>query len=178
MAVNVNQSPLTIVKTQSSQIKQRKRRRLQACCQVEVIRDEQECKEAQSSYGSFSRREKQKCPSYSSSNGMKTEKRPAGEEITAQAKRSAQPNSGLKKAKKRLKRMKIEVAERRGETTLMMELLKNEKKETEIAVGKIQNDIERMKRENLLKLEKDECTRQFVNHMLVIFEAEDNLMVD
>ncbi|EOY10685.1 Uncharacterized protein TCM_025987 [Theobroma cacao] len=47
MALNTKQSPLTTVQAQSSQIKQRKRRRLQVCCQVEVIRDEQECQQTQ-----------------------------------------------------------------------------------------------------------------------------------
>ncbi|KAK6232842.1 hypothetical protein SCA6_002915 [Theobroma cacao] len=178
MALNTKQSPLTTVQAQSSQIKQRKRRRLQVCCQVEVIRDEQECQQAQSSNGSSSRIEKQKCPTYSSSNGMKIEKRPAGEEIIAQTKRSSSlPNSGLKKAKKSLKRMKVEVAEKRGETRLMMELLKEEAKAKGIAIEKIQTDNERMKRQNVLKLEKDECIRQFINHMLVIFEAEDNVLM-
>ncbi|XP_021283070.1 uncharacterized protein LOC110415700 [Herrania umbratica] len=131
-----------------------------------------------SSNGSPSRREKQKCPTYSSSNGMKIEKRPAGEEIIAQSKRSTSlPNSGSKKAKKSLKRMKVEVAEKKGETRLMMELLKEEAKAKGISVEKIQTDIERMKRENVLNLEKDECTRLFINHMLVIFVAEDNVLM-
>lgn len=68
--------------------------------------------------------------------------------------------------------MRVLVAEKRGETRMIKELLKEEETTIGNAVMNMENQIDRMKRENELKRQKNYCIRQFIDNMLFIFETE------
>lgn len=55
---------------------------------------------------------------------------------------------------------------------MIKELLKEEETTIGNAVMNMENQIDRMKRENELKRQKNYCIRQFIDNMLFIFETE------
>ncbi|KAK6232843.1 hypothetical protein SCA6_002916 [Theobroma cacao] len=75
-----------------------------------------------------------------------------------------------------LKKLEVEVIEKRGYTMCLKQLLKEEATVKEGAIQEMETKLARMKRKKEILSSKNECVEQFITCMLVVFQAEDRFI--
>ncbi|XVF56980.1 hypothetical protein PTKIN_Ptkin06aG0165500 [Pterospermum kingtungense] len=82
----------------------------------------------------------------------------------------------LEKSKRSIKRLEIEVAEKRGYTMCLKQLLAEETTIMESAIQEREAKLAVIRMQKEIVSAKNECMEQFIASMLAIFEAEDSLV--
>lgn len=84
--------------------------------------------------------------------------------------------SPKQEAKKSIKRLEVELAEKRGYAMCLKQLQEEEAMVMESAIEKMEAKLAVMKMQKQIVSAKNECMEQFIASMLAIFEAEDALV--
>ncbi|XVF30881.1 hypothetical protein REPUB_Repub16aG0096300 [Reevesia pubescens] len=82
----------------------------------------------------------------------------------------------LQKAKKSRRRLGFEIAEKRGYTMCLKQLVMEETTAMESAIQEMESKLDQMKRNKEILFAQNESIQQFITSMLAIIEAEDHLV--
>ncbi|XVE62625.1 hypothetical protein DITRI_Ditri06bG0133800 [Diplodiscus trichospermus] len=81
----------------------------------------------------------------------------------------------LKKAKKTIKKLELKIAEKRGYTMFLKQMVMEETTVMGTAIQEMEAKLALMKMKNEMVFAKNECMEHFIASMLAIFEVEDAL---
>ncbi|KAK8328744.1 hypothetical protein E1A91_A11G261700v1 [Gossypium mustelinum] len=149
----------------------------------EQPRQKQRRLEYYGSFGGFSERDEKAGIKKSSSFGAKTEN-PRGKtkirkKVESSGRISKKKLNNLKvfkKAKKRIRKVEVEIAEMKGYTKCLKQWIMEETTIMESAILEMEIEVGRVKRMNGMLSLNDQIINDYIKRMLGVFEAEDHLV--